>query len=133
MGFPTGTELGQHVRRLFPSSEWNEVIWQVYRMMSAVLTTADCDTWTITPTHFIWSRAGQPVNSFSIVKTPPQRLGYDAAFDRIIARDVLVQKYVQLIAKTHTHAIYRLLSAPASLERETEECASPTKKDKTIP
>ena len=99
-------------RSIFPPAELNEVLLMVYNIIRrAVL--EQCDTLTLTPRSFVWSRQGTPVGEFPIDRMRPS-VSFRAMLEKIVARDPVVQRHLQLVAETQDELNYALQDVPVA-------------------
>ncbi len=106
------THLEASKRSIFPPTELNEVLLMVYNIIRrAVL--EECDTLQLTPTHFVWSKQGVPVGTFPINQVKPS-VSFRDMLLKIVARDPIVQRHLQLVAETTDELTYRLQDVPVA-------------------
>ena len=109
MNKPTEQDFSTHARSTFEAHEFTEVLILVYRFISKAVVYGYADTLIITPTHFIWSRQGKPVNNFPIDSHPQQRVSFHEALDMILARDSFVRQYFYLRSSTPQEIVYEII------------------------
>lgn len=92
-------ELVRHVRQAasgpFAPEELNEVLLMVYNILGKA-TRDGADTLTVTPTAFRWTRADEPTGVWQ-TDAIPTTVSFRDELHRILARDTIVQRYVQLV------------------------------------
>jgi hypothetical protein len=96
----------ENAQKVFSPSELNEIILIVYKIITWAIR-ARCDMLTLTPTHFIWSRGGQPVGQFQIDTVKPS-MSYLDALEQIIERDAVVQRYLHLASTMPQEVNYHI-------------------------
>ncbi len=104
------THLNGNTSRIFRPEELNEIILMVYGVLRrAVL--EQCDTLTLTPAAFTWSKQGTPIGTFRIVGVKPA-MSFRTALQTVVARDSVVQRHLQLVVDSPQQIDYRIQDVP---------------------
>ena len=80
---------------LFTPPELNYVLLFTYKVLARAMHDG-ADTLLLTPTEFRWTRHGTELNTFSTTEPRPS-ISYRDELHRILERDAIVQRYVQLV------------------------------------
>ena len=98
--------------RMFQPAELNEIILTVYNILERAVKDGS-DTLHLTPARFVWSRDDTVVGNFRIDRIKPT-MSFREALQRILARDPLVRRHMQLVTETPEELTYRLQDVPVA-------------------
>jgi hypothetical protein len=90
--------IGPLQRGVFSPSEMNEIILMIYNKILRAIREGS-DTFTLTPTHFIWSKKDHIIGEHSIIDLKPT-MSFQHALELIMARDKIMQEHFHLVSKT---------------------------------
>lgn len=96
----------------FAPQEYNEVLRFLYGLIG-VAARDGADTLTLTPTELRWTRHGETLHAFPIDLVRP-RVSYRDELHRILERDAIVQRYVQVVDVVDGVETYHLGDAATS-------------------
>lgn len=93
-------------REVFEPREMNEIIGMIYNIIQRAIRN-ESDTLTLTPTHFVWSRAGRIIGEFPIALVTPT-VSFRDTLKMILDRDEVIRKHLHLIMDESGELSYRI-------------------------
>lgn len=104
------THLEGNIAVLLPPEQLNHVVLMVYGVLRRAVEDG-ADSLHLTSEHLVWSKGNMPLGELRINYTQPA-VSFRDALTTIVARDPMVQRYVQLTAASPDTLAYAIVEHP---------------------